>query len=163
VPEGRPEYGDQAEVARVTRNARVVREAANKEALEAIRKAERTLMMALDGERLLQTPNLATANAPIYGYRIRCREPDKSLGWRGRPTLVLSAKGALHMVWRSREGSGWRDALDEELRGEDLARVLEVIELATDRHLQKAERRTRRFDNIRSLADKVQFILGEDT
>ena len=162
MPEQKPEYGPQAELARVTTNLRTVRDGANTESREAIRRAERELLRALGGERLLNAPNLANANTPVYGYRIRSKEADRELSWRGRPTLILSAQGQLDMAWRNRDGSGWRQAVDEDFRGEDLAQVLEVIELAVDRHLKKAERRTRRFQNIRNLADKVTFILGED-
>jgi hypothetical protein len=145
----------------VTTNLRTNRDASNVEAREALRKLEAKLLGALNGERLLNSPNLATSNEPIYGYRIRTKEPDKPLGWRGKPTLILSARGGLDVAWRTREGTGWRNAIDEELRAEDLARFLEVAKLAIERHLQKAERRTRRFENVRALADKVQFILGE--
>jgi hypothetical protein len=158
MSEDSPEYG---EVGRVTTNLRVNRDASNVEAREAMRNLEGRLVAALGGERLLNTPNLATSNEPIYGYRIRSKEPDKTLSWRGKQTLILSARGALEVAWRTRDGCGWRDAIDDELRAEDLARFLEVAQLAIERHLQKAERRTRRFQNVRELADKVNFILGD--
>ena len=111
MPEKRPEYGAQAELARVTTNLRTNREAANVEAREAITKAVSALVAALDGERLLAAPNLATSNEPVYGYRIRCKDADKPLGWRGRETLVLNARGGLDRARSRHGGPGWLQAL----------------------------------------------------
>lgn len=166
MSEERAPYGskaDPAELGRVTRNMVTSREAAIDEACVAIRQIERALGKALGGERLLESPNLASANAPVYGYRLRTKEPDRPLRYSElTPTLILSDAGTLRMAWRSDDGVGWREAVDEDLRGADLARLLEILELAMQRHMAKAERRRRRFENIRALADKVTFILGED-
>ena len=165
MPENRAPYGkkrDPAELGRMTRNMVCLRDAANLEAREAMRAIETAIGRALDGERLLETPNLGTTYEPFYGYRIRSKRGDAALGHDGRPVLVLTDGGKLVMAWKADKGHGWRGATDEDLRGEDLARVLEVLELAIDRHLAKAERRCRRFENIRALADKVTFILGDE-
>lgn len=164
MSEPRAPYGsrDPAELRRVTTNVRTLRDAANQEAREAMRALEEALVRALDGERLLETPNLATSNEPIFGYRIRSKEADTPLRYGPMPTLILDATGRLVMAWRTRDGIGWRAALDEDLRGEDLQRLLEVFEVAVDRHMARAEHRSRRFSRIRELADKVTFLLGGD-
>jgi len=150
------------ELARVTANAKANRTAANDYGRAAIRKAIGALEKALDGERLYNTPNLGVANEPIYGYLIRSRRTDARLRAGQSPALMLSDRGTLAMAWRSDEGFGWRDATEEDYRAEDLPRVLETIALATERHIDKAKRRSRRFLNIVELSDKVTFILGDD-
>lgn len=158
MPEAKPTY-ESSEIERITRNLRTVREAAAPEARAAIRRAETHLVEALGGERLYDAPNLAVSSEPYFGYRIRTRHPDKRLG--KSPTLVLSDRGQLTIAWRTQAGLGWRPVDNDELVAEDLPRILEVMELATRRHIDKASRRKARFENIRELADKVTFILGD--
>jgi hypothetical protein len=159
MSEPKPAY---EEAARVTRNMKTNREAANEESRRAVDLITVQMLSALGDERLLGTPNLGISMVPLYAYQIRSRAIDKELDRNGKESLVLSAEGRIEIAWRTETGLFMsRPATEMDYRAEDLPRILEVANLALKRHLEKAESRSKRFEEIRRLADKTTFILGE--
>lgn len=135
-------------------------------AIEALRRIEERLVVALEGGRLRGMPNLLPeAEQPFYAVRLRGRF-DEVLPLDGRAVLVLRDDGRLCMAMREEQRTlrpetvtvHW-EAHDGDLRAEDLEVVTERVHEALVSHLARISRTEARYRAAADLAQRLANAL----
>jgi hypothetical protein len=141
---------------------RLTRERTRVSAVAAIRRLERALVEALDGETLKGLREIAPgySAARVRGSDDSLPEP-KTFEAYGRSVLVVDATGDLVMATRRRVGGVCvRRATDEDLLLEDVESVARVFTRVLTEHVERARRSAEKFDALDVLARKIVDALG---
>lgn len=138
---------------------------ARKIAIDAVRTLEARAVRELAGGRLLGMVNLGTSRHPVYGARVRGQAIDKPLEIGDPPALVIGHDGRL-LTARVFGTPGGRviatthDALDSDLRLEDMEPYARRLAACLERHVEQAEIRTASFERVAAFARAIMQAVG---
>jgi hypothetical protein len=154
------------QVASGSARASEVRMAARESVIERLRNIEAVVKTALAGESLKGCKNLAQAMPGGQRFQAVAISNgqfgiDTYLPFDGRPLLVWTKAGELHVACQRGRVVESRRIEDDEITAQDLEPVVRALELALIRHLEYAEESHRTYRDVLNLSSRISRALDE--
>lgn len=142
--------------ARASGRLRLLREAARRESVTAIREVESAIVEALAGD-VLRLPNVLPRRMPkLCAVAVRDAHHAVAKLHDGRELLVLGEHGRLELVRLAGGELSRRATAGDDLLAEDLALVVEAASRALELHVARADRTSASYRAALALARKVR-------